>query len=103
MQTAGEELLFQVCQGVEHLNGPLRPPKIEHFLGPSLPLDRLYVRNVIVPTHFSPAIRPKLGLLGTQLRMLLAVLSATVIAQPDIIPRFCKLELQRHTCLPVIL
>ena len=86
-----------MCESVEHLDRALGPSQVEDLVSSAVILNRFDVSNIVVAAHLSPAIFPKVRIIDRERNVLLAVLSATVIANPDVVSSFSELEMHGYT------
>lgn len=71
------------------MDGALRPAKIEDLLGTAMLLHSLDIGYIVILAHLCPRPGPEFRVVNGECFMLLAVLSATIIADPDIIASLC--------------
>ena len=76
---------------VEHLHSALRAANEEYLFSARVLLDSPDQRNVIIDAHLRPRPRPELWLVDCETNVLLRILRAPIIANPNVIARLSKL------------
>ena len=94
MHVVGEEFLIKFCKRVKELYRALRHAEIVDFVSARVFLDSLNIGNVIIDAHLSPGPCPVLGLVRGETGVLLRVLRAAIVAEPDVVA--VRSKLQRH-------
>jgi len=96
-----KERLLKMSKCIEHLDSTLRPTYVEDFVSPSVPLDHLDVRHIVVDAHLGPGPSPELLLPDMVIAVLLRVLRTPVVPNPDVVTSIGQLQVHRHTLVVV--